>query len=258
MKTKITALLLVLFLFLSCQEKTKKSKNEKAEKITAVNDPDLGETLKFELYSDSSYIFTITSKFSNPEKTEKFNGACYVKNDTLYFSPQRFKFNGSGKAVIKNNFIEFIDPDFPLRIEIKKNLFQTKSKLDFKKYSDYAVFTFDPKFYGIYFKRNSNKIKPHDLNQEELIEVDRIVKKCFDENSAKLRKIGTYVKQCIVIINEKQEKEILVNCFCKSPHTEKSFKYSLIGQSDGGNCNIRLRINLTKHKYSDLNIAGQA
>jgi hypothetical protein len=28
--------------------------------------------------------------------------------------------------------------------------------------------------------------------------------------------------------------------------------------NDGGNCNINLKVNLTKHNYSELNISGSA
>ncbi|KFF05049.1 hypothetical protein [Flavobacterium reichenbachii] len=258
MKFKIIFLLVISGLLIQCKKEKSKTNTSKIEKISAVNDYDFGGKMKFEFYSDSSYIFTIIEKSPDYEKIEKFSGICYFKKDTIYFNRFPFKYNRSEKAVIKNNFIEFIQPNFPLRIEIKKNLFQIKSKLDFRKYSDYAIFTFDHKFYGIYFNDNPEKLKPYDLNQAELIEVDQIIKKCFTENNSKLRKIDTYIKQCIAVINEKQEKEVLIKCYCKSFNTEKSFKYFLIDMSDGGNCNISLKINLTKHTYSELNIAGRA
>lgn len=254
MKAKIIIPIILFGLFIQC----KNQNIEKTAKILAVNNYDFGGNIKFEYYSDSTYIFTINEKDVNHEKIEKFNDFCYSKDDTIYFSQVVFRYNGSKKAVIKNNFIEFIDGDFPLKIEIKKNLLQTKSKLDLKKYSDYAFFNFEPKFNGRYLHYKSNTIKPYDLNQDELVEVDQILKKCISENASKLRKADKYVKQCIVIINDKQEKEVLINCYCKDFHINKEYKYSLIDMSDGGNCNVSLKINLTKHTYSDLNIAGHA
>jgi hypothetical protein len=95
------------------------------------------------------------------------------------------------------------------------------------------------------------------LNQKELVELDQILKKCFSDNSSKLMKFDKYVNQCIVIINKKQEKEVLIKSYCKD-YDKDNFKYSMIMMDDGGNCNIGLKINLTKHNYSDLNISGSA
>lgn len=259
MKIQLLLSALTLALFIQCKKAdTEKSKNQKIEKISAVNNYDFGGSTKFEFYSDSTYVFTTIEESTDHEKTEKFSGFCYSKKDTLYFDRAGFRFNESEKAVIKNNFIEFIDGKFPLKIEIKKNLLQTKNKLALKKYEDYAFFTFDSKFYSPYFDYKPNTIKPYDLTENEFHEVDQILKKCFSENNVKLRKIDQYVKQCIVILNDKNEKEVLILCYCKSPHNNKEFKYSLIQMNDGGNCNISLKINLTKHNYSALSVSGLA
>ena len=260
MKVKILLSIVILALCIQCKGGKSEKTTSKTEKISAVNNYNFfgNKSLKFQFFSDSSYVFTIREKGQNHEKFEKFNDFCYSKNDTIYFSPTRFRYNGSEKAVIKNNFIEFIDGDFPLKIEIKKNLLQTNNKLNLEKYNDYAFFSFEEKFHDRYFSFKPNTIKPSDLNQKELLEIDQILKKCFSDNASELRKFDKYVNQCIVIINEKQEKEVLINSYCKDSYNEKDFKYSLIQMDDGGNCNISLKINLTKHNYSDLNIAGRA
>ncbi|MWB94660.1 hypothetical protein GON26_09820 [Flavobacterium sp. GA093] len=261
MKLKIILTLIFLGLLIQCKKENPKNVNPKTEQITALNIYNyIGKSsMKFQLFSDSSYVFTIMQKDFDYEKLERRKGFCYLKNDTLYFKPLDFKFNRSEKAVIKNNFIEFVDGETPLKIEIRKNIFHTKSKLDLKKFNDYAFFTFNPEFqrpgnYGY----KPETIKPADLNQSELIELDQILEKCFSENESKLKKLDKYVKQCIVVINEKHEKEIWIGCYCKEPYDNQSYKYSLIDMSDGGNCNIHLKINLTTHKYSDLNISGRA
>jgi hypothetical protein len=130
--------------------------------------------------------------------------------------------------------------------------------LNLEKYNNYAFFSFEEEFHKSYFNYKPNTIKPSDLNQKELAEIDQILKKCFFDNASKLKKFDKYVNQCIVIINENQEKEVLINSYCKDPRDEKGFKYSLIQMNDGGNCNISLKINLTKHNYSDLKISGSA
>ena len=257
---KIILSIIILGLCIQCKEAKSKKNEQKIEQISAVNHYNFfgKSSFKFQFFSDSSYIFTIIDKDINHEKLEKFSDFCYKKNDTIYFSQTRFRYNGSKKAVIKNNFIEFIDGDFPLKIEVKKNVFHTKSKLDLKKHKDYAFFSFEEKFHERYFRNRSKNIKPLDLNQNELTELDEILKKCFSENSSKLRNINQYLKQCIVVLNEKQEKEIWISCYCKDFDLNETFQYSLIDMSDGGNCNINLKINLTKHNYSDLNISGRA
>jgi hypothetical protein len=262
MKTKLTIYLIIFGLFIQCnKEYSKKLKPQKIEKISAINNYNLfgGNTsLKFQFFSDSSYVFTFIDKDLNHDKVEKFNDFCYSKNDTIYFSQTRFRYNGSEKAVIKNNFIEFIDGDFPLKIEIKKNLLQTKNRLNLEKYNDYTFFTFEAKFHKKYFNDKTNILKPTDLDQNELIEMDQILQRCFKENASKLKNINLYIKQCIVVINQKQEKEVWISCYCKDFSNKDTYKYALIMMDDGGNCNINLKINLTKHNYSQLNIAGRA
>lgn len=260
MKVKILLSLIILSLFIQCKNDKSKYKKPKIEKISAINNYNfVGNTsLKFQLFSDSSYVFTITEKDENHEKVEKFDDFCYSKKDTIYFSQTRFRYNRSEKAVIKNNFIEFIGGDFPLKIEIQKNQLWTKNKLNLEKYKDYAFFSFEAQFHEKYFSDKPNTLKPSDLNQKELVEIDQILKKCFSDNKSKLRKFDKYIKQCIVVINKKQEKEVLINSYCKDPYSKNDFKYSLIQMDDGGNCNISLKINLTKHNYSDLNISGNA
>ncbi|MFH6999211.1 hypothetical protein ACHRVZ_14845 [Flavobacterium sp. FlaQc-57] len=261
MNFKIIMLLAFLLLFIQCKEEKIKKNAAKVEMISAINTYNfIGDaSLKFQLFSDSSYVFTITENDLNHEKKEKFKDFCFSKNDTIYFSRTRFRYNGSEKAVIKNGFIEFIDGESPLKIEIKKNLFHTKAKLDLKKYNNYAFFTFNPEFqrpknYGY----KSGTIKPADLDQNELIELNRILKICFKENASKLKNINQYIKQCIVVLNEKQEKEVWTFCYCRDPYDKESYKYNLMMVNDGGNCNISLKVNLTKHNYTDLNISGSA
>lgn len=239
-------------MFTQCKKKNAEIKeSKKTIKIFAENIYDLGMEMKFEMYSDSSYNFTTFLKSPNYERTEKFNGFCYLKNDTLIFKPFEFEYSDSEKAVIKNNFIEFISAEKNFRIEIKKNNFAIKSKLDFTKFKDYAVFTYIA-------ENEKSERKAYDLIQEDLESIDKIINKCFVENKTKLKDKNEYVFQCVAFINEKNEKEIKVNFYCKNEYDKSGFKYNLIEMNDGGNCNISLKINLTKNIYTDLHIAGLA
>ncbi|MBJ6116651.1 hypothetical protein JAO76_00485 [Pontibacter sp. BT310] len=258
MKIKIILTLFSLALFVQCQKNRQVvSTRTKNVQIVAENNHDLGVNMKIKLFSDSSYTFTVLEESFNYEKEEKFKGFYFLENDTINFSPFDFKYANTDKAVIKNNFIEFIDS--PLRIEIQKNLFNSKPRLDFSKYENYAVFTFSPKLYNpANYNYDPNSVKPYDLNQNDLEALDSILKKCFSENRVNLKAIDNYVIQCIPVINSKQEKEVWVRDYCRGSYISKEFKYFIIRMNDGGNCNINLKVNLTKRNCFDLNIAGEA
>jgi hypothetical protein len=258
MKRQVILIFAAFGLLVQCQD----SKNEvksRIEQIFAENIYDFGRILQLNIFSDSTYTFTVIEKSPDYEKTEKFKGLCFLKNDTIYFKPFKFEFNDSEKAIIKNGFVEFVNGKNPFKIEIKKNEFNTKSNLDFENYKDYAVFTFDQRFYSsTYYNYKPNTIIAYEIKQSELVEIDEILKKCFSANSSRLININDYVKQCIPVINSNQEKEVWISCYCKVEHIKKEYKYSIIQMEDGGKCNINLKINLTKHNYSQLNIAGEA
>ncbi|MCK8143352.1 hypothetical protein MW871_15785 [Flavobacterium sp. I-SCBP12n] len=252
MKRQYILIFTILSLFTQCKKsKIETLKQSKIEQIFAENNYDLGGNVKFELFSDSTYNLISTVKSPNYEKTEKFNGFCEVKNDTIYFKPFEFEYTDSEKAVIKNNFIEFISEKSSFRIEIKKNTFKTRNKLDFTKFKDYAIFTYKP-------ENKNSEYKPYDINQTELEEIDRILTKSFEENKSKLKSKNEYVKQCRIVTNANNEIEIWINCYCKNKYDKSGFKYNLIQMNDGGKCNISIKINLTKKEYSELNIAGLA
>ena len=77
----------ILLLFIQCKkEKIEKHTEKKTEIISAINNYDFGKILKFQFYSDSSYIFTIIGENFNYEKVKKFTGSFYIKKDTIYIS----------------------------------------------------------------------------------------------------------------------------------------------------------------------------
>ena len=260
MKNKILYFL-ILCLFINCKkEKNNIEKQTKIEQIYAENDYGMfRDKISLKIYSDSTYICEKNEKNPEYEKREVFNGAYKIINDTINFFPSNFRPINATKALIKNNFIEFVDGEFPLKIEIKKNILKSKQNLDLTKFKSYAIFTFNEKFNRYVFYTSKQKsIIAYDLNQNEIEEIHTILSKCFLENKTKLNKESDYVKQCIAIKNSKNEIEVWIACFCKESSIGNSYKYSLISMSDGGNCNISLKINLTKHICTELNISGSA
>lgn len=264
MRYQIVILLLLFGFLIQCKNKEEDSivKSRKKAIVFAENliDDLIGKNkTRLIIYSDSSYFCESFISHVNYEKNEKFRGNLHFKNDTIHFFPSNFKLTNSTKAVIKNNFIEFVDGDYELKIEIKNNLLNSKSKLNFEKYKDYAFFSFNEEFQRpVNYGYKAKTLKPYDLEQNELIQLDKILKKCFAENKEKLKKKENYIYQCITVINENGEKEVWVSCYCKNEYREEKYKYWLIDMCDGGNCNVHLKVNLTKNNYSDLNIAGLA
>ena len=123
---------------------------------------------------------------------------------------------------------------------------------------------------------NKNCIKSK-LNNEEVATVDLLLRKCIDNYNIKAEKefrqislnnpsfipnrenfvidVEKYKRQYIVVKNSQGEKEIWINCFCSK---RKNWRKELIKVDDGGNCYFNLKINLTKRKYYDLAVNGDA
>ena len=86
----------LLGLFFQCNQTKKEAKKiDKIEQIFAENTYGFGTSVKLSIYSDSTYDFTIIDESSNHQKIEKFNGICFIKKDTIYFSPLEFEYTDS-------------------------------------------------------------------------------------------------------------------------------------------------------------------
>ncbi len=242
-------------LFCKCAKKEETNELVKVEQVLAENIYDLIGSSKLQIYSDSTYDFTVIENSPNHEKIDKYKGRCFIKNDTVFFEPFDFQYTNSTKAILKNNFIEFIQGDFPYKIKIKKSSIEIKQTIDFGKFDSYSLFTYDNKFYS-YFTKNA---KPYELTQNDLTNVDKILEKCFEENKAVLRnKSNQYTKQVIAVVKSKNEVEVWVNCNCKDKFFKNQFEQQIIQAKDGGNCHFKLKINLSKQSYSAFSVNGNA
>ena len=140
--------------------------------------------------------------------------------------------------------------------------------------SNFVIMPFNKDWHWIF-----ENVKPTELTQSELIEIENILKIAVKENNEKqiinLKKhneeypknkwseTGFEIKlkgkkrQYVPIINEKGEKEVWINFFCndwKSDNWRKDLKLV----HDGGNCYFNLKVNLTNKTYSELGINGYA
>jgi len=66
------------------------------------------------------------------------------------------------------------------------------------------------------------------------------------------------VKQCIAVIDSNGDKVVWVNLSCKGHGEPTDYQYYIISVKDGGDCYLNLKINITRFKYYDLLINGDA
>ena len=100
------------------------------------------------------------------------------------------------------------------------------------------------------------------LSKNDLNDIEFILKKCVDSHNTELKQkngnifdainLDSYKRQYVGVINNKGEKEVWVNCFCRQGKID--WKKEIIMTADGGNCYFNLKINLTTGKYYNLQI----
>jgi len=140
--------------------------------------------------------------------------------------------------------------------------------------SDFVILPFNKDWYWIF-----KNVKPTELTQTELIEIEKILKIAIEKNNEK-QKINLKIhneeypknkrtetgfelefkgkkRQYVAVINEKGEKEVWVNFFCDDWESD-NWKSDIMMVLDGGNCYFNLKVNLTNKSYSELGINGYA
>ena len=126
-----------------------------------------------------------------------------------------------------------------------------------------AIILFDPK--SSYPFDTSNK--PSLLTQKDIYDVDSLLVVCVTEYNNSLDKEHkergidlkkyNYKKQLIVVRNKKGEKEVWVNCFCKTEEYP-NWKKNILLMLDGGNCYFNFKLNLTTKHFYKLLVNGEA
>src|SRR5690606_17374049 len=140
--------------------------------------------------------------------------------------------------------------------------------------SEYVILPFNQDWYWIF-----KDVKPTELTQAELIEIENTLKIAVKENNESQKinlkkhneeypknkwnetgfelKLKGKKRQYIPVINEKGEKEVWVNFFCNDWESD-NWKKDLMLVHDGGNCYFNLKVNLKNKTYSELGINGYA
>ena len=129
--------------------------------------------------------------------------------------------------------------------------------------SNTALIQFDQK--GNYPFDNSDR--PATLTEDDINCVDSLLNvsvteynnsldKEYKERSIDLKK-DNYRKQLIAVTNNKGEKEVWINCFCHTWHSNR-WKTEIMIVHDGGSCYFRLKVNLATKKTYDFGVNGEA
>ncbi len=90
----------------------------------------------------------------------------------------------------------------------------------------------------------------YDKNKIDAIQNDPLIQDNLISNP------GKYYKQFIAVINSKGEKEVWVNCFCKTDDFD--WKIHVVFVLDGGSCFFNVKINLTNGLITVFSINGVA
>jgi len=136
-----------------------------------------------------------------------------------------------------------------------------------------AILPFDTALFEVF-----EKGKPTNLTDSELVDIERLIRKCINEYNPEQEiqyqefksnfpdseieksnfviELSKYKRQYIAVTNIKGEKEVWVNCFCGT--WDRDWKKNLIFVLDGGNCYFNLKINLTTGKYYEFMVNGHA
>jgi len=107
--------------------------------------------------------------------------------------------------------------------------------------------------------------KPWTPTESDIQKAENLITQCFNDqkrgtvNRLLNRKPEDYCRQFFGAINEKGEKIIWINCFCKDQITSfKDWKTKLRVVSDGGNCFFNMKVNIDKNDYYDVMVNGNA
>ena len=107
--------------------------------------------------------------------------------------------------------------------------------------------------------------KSVNLTNEELINVDLILKACLNTHNVKQETtkqfsefidLKKYKRQYVPFIDANGERKVYINCFCTTDWGFDHWKKTLVEVDDGGSCFFQLIINLTKLKYEQFSTNG--
>ncbi|WP_282161396.1 hypothetical protein [Ulvibacterium marinum] len=124
-------------------------------------------------------------------------------------------------------------------------------------YSDFTIIEFNPEWHWIF---QDEKPTATELSLGELSKIEPILKNAIEKHNEGLEtdsrwrlELEDYKRQYVATLNEKGEKEIWLNFFCKDFEFDK-WRTEIPLVADGGNCFFSIKINLATKSYKDLRI----
>lgn len=207
-------------------------------------------TLKFVLEKNHTFSFSCTYESDTYMKPLHITRTYRIKNDTIYFSNnKRFK-----SAVLKNGYLEFVNESF--KIKIKQNSTGIDSGNKSAIPGDFTFFTFNENS-SYPFKKGKNT----SLSQKEIKKISVLIQTEMEREPKRFSRHfyqSEYYKQCIAIINEKNQKEVWINCISmKEGISGSGWKNQIIEVNDGGEYYFNLKINLSTGKVYDFYVNGE-
>ena len=123
-----------------------------------------------------------------------------------------------------------------------------------------------------------NDGQPAELTSDDINKIERLIGICINEYNIPQQKrydeekrkypeyelrienyiidLKRYKRQYVATTNSKGEKEVWVNCFCRTD--VENWRKGILIVKDGGNCFFNLKINITKETFYDLMVNGDA
>jgi len=121
-------------------------------------------------------------------------------------------------------------------------------------------------------------VKQSELSINELKVVEKILIDCIEKYNIEQKKdfeelnknhpeynfdikqfvidLKEYKRQYIAVINNNGEKEVWINCFCKTFTFGTDWRKKEVEVMDGGKCFFNLKINIDKKEYYDFMVNG--
>lgn len=207
---------------------------------------------RLELDKSNRYILSYTPHDSTISKARLTLGEYRIDNDTIYLyqnSDAGFK-----KAILKHGYFEILDDCY--KIKLIENNTSIVSRSELRDYPDFTFFTYSKSFEYVFPQGLSI-----DLDDSGIIKLMETIQNKMNEERKRFNKPPTqdeYFKQCVAVVNSKNEKIVWVNCIAKKVAKLSDWENEIRPVMDGGDAYFTLKINLTTGTVFDFYVHGLA
>jgi hypothetical protein len=207
---------------------------------------------RLELDKTNRYVLSYTPHDTTFSKARLTLGEYRLKNDTIYLYENDN--TGFKKAILKHGYFEILDDCYKIKLVENKTFIVSKSEL--RDNNDFTFFTYNKSFESVFPKGLST-----DLNDSDIIKIMETIQRKMNDERKRFNKPPRqeeYFKQCVAIINSKNEKIVWINCIAKKVAKFSDWENEIRPVMDGGDAYFTLKINLTTGEIYDFYVHGQA